>query len=62
MNDIYAVGGCGEFLHFNGLSWKSFLDEQMKYQRQYYSMDIDGNTVVAVGYQGVQALITIGIK
>ena len=62
LNDIYAVGGCGEFLHFNGLSWKSFLDEQMKYQRQYYSMDVDGNTVVAVGYQGVQALITIGIK
>ena len=59
INDIAATGGAGELLHFNGYSWKSFIDE-VGIPGNYYSTDINGNTIISVGQSSNQAVITIG--
>ncbi|HMN50022.1 MAG TPA: glucosyl transferase [Ignavibacteriaceae bacterium] len=59
INDVLVVGAFGEVLHFNGYSWKSFMNQTYMYGT-FYSVDIKGNLVVAVGYNSRQAVIIKG--
>jgi len=59
LNNIIAVGGYGEVLHYNGISWKSYYDET-KINGNYYSVDVRDDIVVAVGYNSPDAVITVG--
>ena len=60
INDVYVVGAFGEFLHFNGVRWKSYLSELGIISGSYLSVDIKNNLVIAVGYETPQAKIIIG--
>jgi hypothetical protein len=59
LNNIIAVGGYGEVLHYNGISWKSFYGET-QINGNYYSVDVTDDIVVAVGYDSPNAVITVG--
>ena len=61
-NDVVAVGGYGEILHFNGSSWKSYLPEMGLKPGNYYSVDIYKDLIVAVGSANVSAEIAVGIR
>lgn len=60
LNDVFVVGAFGEFLHWNGASWKSFIAETGLASGSYGSVAVKGNLVVAVGYNSPQAVITMG--
>ena len=59
-NDVFVVGAYGEFLHWNGASWKSFIAQTGLANGCYGSVAVSGNLVVAVGQNGTQAVITVG--
>ena len=59
VNDIVAVGSFGEVIHYNGMRWKSYIDETGLTNGQYVSVAIKGNEIVAVGYNG-KAVILVG--
>ena len=59
-NDIIAVGGVGEVLHFNGKSWKSYFPETHLQYGNYYSAKIYNNIVVAIGDDNPTAVLIIG--
>ncbi len=48
INEVFAVGGFGEVLHFNGKSWKSFY-RLTHSNGNYYSVSIYHGIVCAVG-------------
>ncbi|NPV10418.1 MAG: glucosyl transferase [Ignavibacteria bacterium] len=48
INDVIGVGAFGDFLHFNGLSWKQY-QEPYLYNGAYTKVAIKDNLVVAVG-------------
>ena len=58
-NDIFMCGAFGEVLHFNGVSWKSY-QTQIGVAALYVGLAVRGNTVVMVGQNNGQAVITIG--
>ena len=60
VNDIAAVGGVGEVLHYNGEKWKSYIEEVGLSRGNYYSVTMKENLIIAVGYNSRQAAITIG--
>ncbi len=60
LNDIYVVGAFGEFLHFNGLNWKSLQNETGWFNGSYASVATVRNLVCAVGYNGAQGIIIMG--
>ena len=59
INDIVLTGGYGELLHYNGYSFKSYLN-QTQINGNYYSVDIKNNIIVAVGNDSPAAVIIIG--
>jgi len=59
VNDVVGVGGFGEVIHFNGKNWKSFFDET-NINGNYYSVDIEGDLIVAVGQNQQFGALTIG--
>jgi hypothetical protein len=60
LNDVFMCGAYGEFLHFNGVSWKSYIS-QTGMDGAYLGLSVSGNTVIAVGYyQSYQAIILMG--
>ena len=59
-NDVFIVGAYGEFLHWNGARWMSFIAQTSLADGYYGSVAVSGNLVVAVGQNGIQAVITIG--
>ncbi len=59
LNDVIVVGAFGEFLHWNGVSWKSYL-AQTGIAGAYSGLAVHGNTVIAVGEANGLAVITIG--
>ncbi|MEJ2537647.1 MAG: glucosyl transferase, partial [Calditrichia bacterium] len=59
LNNIIAVGGYGEVLHYNGISWKSFYGET-QISGNYYSVDVTDDIVVTVGYDSPNAVIIVG--
>ena len=61
LNDIYVAGAYGEFLHFNGSNWKSFINyTYLDSGGAYYSLVVKGNLVVAVGFNQSKAVILVG--
>jgi len=59
-NDVFVVGASGEFLHWNGASWKSFIAQTGLAYGSYARVAVNGDLVVAVGFNSPQAVITIG--
>ena len=60
INDVFIVGAFGEFLHWNGVSWRSYIGQTGLADGSYTSVAIEGNLVVAVGANDAQAVITMG--
>jgi hypothetical protein len=60
INDIVAVGGYGEVLHFNGFHWQSFYDQTHLNYGNYYAVAIKDKIVAAVGSDYDAAVILIG--
>ena len=60
INDVLVVGAFGEALHFNGIYWKSFINETFLSNGTFLSADIKNNLIIAVGYYSAQAVITVG--
>ncbi|MGB2866958.1 MAG: hypothetical protein WBD36_00780, partial [Bacteroidota bacterium] len=54
-NDIVAVGGYGEVLHYNGATWKSFHADVGLVAGNYYGVAMKNNLVIAVGADAVHA-------
>ena len=60
INDVVAVGSFGEVIHYNGVRWKSFINQTGLTNGEYLSVAIKDNEIVAVGYNGAKAVILIG--
>jgi hypothetical protein len=60
INDVFIVGAFGEFLHWNGASVKSFIAQTGLANGSYARVAVNGDLVVAVGYNSSQAVITMG--
>lgn len=60
LNDIYTAGAYGEILHFNGVRWKSFMNETGRFNDTYASISVKGDIIIAVGAEGQQAKILMG--
>ena len=59
-NNVFVVGAFGEFLHFNGFTWKSYLPELGIINGSYGSVGIKGNLVAVTGFESAKAKIIIG--
>ena len=59
-NDIVSAGGFGEFLHFNGVSWRSYRNQLALSSGSYRSVSIRDNLCIAVGYNSPRAAVVIG--
>jgi len=60
LNDMFVVGAFGEVLHFNGSTWKSFINEGTGINGSYGRIAMKNDLVVIVGFVGIQAIITVG--
>ena len=60
LNDVFAVGAFGEVLHYNGVSWKSYLNESTGIDGSYTSLALKNNLIVIVGEDQNKAIIQIG--
>ena len=60
-NNIFIAGAFGELLHFNGVSWKSYINET-GFNGTLLSLDVNKDLICAVGYEGAQAKIIISNK
>jgi len=60
-NNIFAAGGFGFCAQFNGLRW-NMIEEVGLTSGNYERLDIKGNAVALVGFEGNAAVITIGVK
>ncbi|MGD0037257.1 MAG: hypothetical protein ABSC53_08200 [Bacteroidota bacterium] len=53
-NDVFVVGGYGEFLHWNGIRWKTFIHQTgLADDGTYFSISVNRNLVVAVGVNNI---------
>ena len=60
LNDVFAVGAFGEALHFNGVSWRSYIEETGINSGGYFSVSLVNNTLTAVGYKNQSAVVVKG--
>ncbi len=58
-NDVFVVGAFGEFLHWNGEHWQSFISQTGLPGGFYSSVAVKGDLVIAVGENGPVAIITV---
>jgi hypothetical protein len=59
-NDLFACGAFGEIIHYNGKSWKSYIQEINISNGAFSNIDFREDIVVVVGYDSPKAIITIG--
>lgn len=59
-NSIWVAGDFGIMAHFNGYSWRDFLE--LRVSGIYYSVAVTDNMVFAVGYVGARAVIQRGVR
>jgi hypothetical protein len=59
VNDLIAVGGFGEIMHFNGISWHSYF-QTTAINGNYERVSINKNICAVVGSKGNGAVIAIG--
>jgi hypothetical protein len=62
INDVFVAGAFGEFLHFNGVTWKSYINETGWFSGSYGGVAVKNNLVITVGYEGAQAKILMGYR
>jgi hypothetical protein len=62
LNDVILVGAFGELLHFNGVTWKSYINQTMLNTGRFYGVNIKENIIIAVGLNNPKAVITIGTR
>jgi len=61
LNDIATAGGSGYLSHFNGITWKHYMGNELPdIYGNYYGVDIKDNIIVAVGTDGNGEVLTIG--
>jgi hypothetical protein len=60
LNDIIIGGSSGELLHFNGVSWKNYIDEITITNGGISGITIKERTVVSVGFNGNRAVVIVG--
>ncbi len=60
INDIFFCGAYGDCFHFNGVSWHSFRLQTGLSSGQYYSLDVKGNSIFAVGENYPRAVVAHG--
>ena len=60
LNDIVSAGGFGEFLHFNGVSWRSYRSQLSLPSGSYRSVSLRDNLCIAVGYDSPDAAVVVG--
>ncbi len=61
INDLFVCGAFGEIIHYNGSSWKSYI-QQTSINGTLKNIDFKKNLVVAVGYANPKAIIIIGTR
>ncbi len=60
-NDILVSGSNGTLSHFNGIRWTNYINNPLPYiTGRLVSVNIKGNTIVAVGFSGDNAYIIMG--
>lgn len=59
INDVFMVGSYGEVLHFNGVSWKSYISETY-IDGGYGGLDVKGNIIAISGGVGQSGIVLIG--
>ncbi|MFZ2322252.1 MAG: hypothetical protein WAV89_01005 [Ignavibacteriaceae bacterium] len=57
---MFVVGAFGEVLHFNGVTWRSYIEETGTNSGGYFSVSLVNNTMTAVGYENQSAVVIIG--
>ena len=57
---IAATGGAGELLHYNGISWESYINQSGLTAGNYYGLNYKKDIIIVVGENNPQAVITIG--
>ncbi len=62
VNDIVVVSATGDLLHWNGGMWKSFRSQTGVAGNSYARVAMNGDVVIAVGVNGTQAAITMGMR
>ncbi len=62
VNDVVAVGSFGEVIHWNGVRWKSFMEETQLNSGAYGAIAVKGNLVIAVGLDSGKAVILKGTR
>jgi hypothetical protein len=60
VNDLFVVGSSGEVLHYNGSTWKSFRERTLLGNGSYRSVAVQGDMVIAVGYENDRAIVARG--
>jgi hypothetical protein len=61
VNDIVVSGSNGLLSHFNGLTWRHYLNSELPFfSGRYFAAAIAGRMVLAVGYINDRAIATIG--
>lgn len=62
VNDIYIVGSFGEFLHFNGVTWKSFQKHPLFTDVEFSKVVVLNKTIIVTGmYQSYKkGVVMIG--
>lgn len=58
-NDVVTAGAFGEIAHFNGVTWRNFIN-QTGISGIYYSVSIKGDLIIAVGYANNRGVVAIG--
>ena len=56
-----VVGSYGLLAHYNGLSWKFYNDNSLPLAA-YRGVAVTSKRIVAVGYLGANAIITVGVR
>ena len=60
INDVFTVGSYGELLHWNGVRWKSFINETALSSGAYGAIAVKGNLIISVGMDSGKAVILVG--
>ena len=62
INNVVGVGAFGDFVHFNGVSWKSYINQTGLTAGNYYGLDYKKDMIIAVGIDNPQAVVTTGTR
>jgi hypothetical protein len=62
INDVMVAGALGELLHYNGITWSSYIAQTMLNAGKFRGVQIKDNITIAVGSNNPMAVITMGIK